>query len=82
MHFWENITMAEKNIGKITQIISAVIDIKFAEGNLPEINSRAVVGLRARPAPLQTSQRRNTRSMEKLIRQLELCMIIRNWIPC
>ena len=31
--------MAEKNIGKITQIISAVIDINFAEGNLPEINS-------------------------------------------
>ena len=31
--------MAEKNIGKITQIISAVIDIKFAEGNLLEINS-------------------------------------------
>ena len=31
--------MAEKNIGKITQINSAVIDIKFAEGNLPEINS-------------------------------------------
>ncbi|WP_027436919.1 F0F1 ATP synthase subunit beta [Lachnospira multipara] len=31
--------MAEKNIGKITQIISAVIDIKFTEGNLPEINS-------------------------------------------
>ena len=25
---------------------------------------------------------RNTRSMGKLIRQLELCMIIRNWIPC
>ena len=31
--------MAEKNIGKITQIIGAVIDIKFTEGNLPEINS-------------------------------------------
>ena len=31
--------MAENNIGKITQIISAVIDIKFADGNLPEINS-------------------------------------------
>ena len=30
--------MAEKNIGKITQIISAVLDIKFSEGNLPEIN--------------------------------------------
>ena len=28
--------MAEKNIGKITQIISAVLDIKFA-GKLPEI---------------------------------------------
>ena len=30
--------MAEQNIGKITQIIGAVLDIKFAEGNLPEIN--------------------------------------------
>ncbi len=28
----------ENNIGKITQIIGAVLDIKFAEGNLPEIN--------------------------------------------
>ena len=30
--------MAEKNIGKITQIIGAVLDIKFSENNLPEIN--------------------------------------------
>ena len=30
--------MAENNIGKITQIISAVLDIKFPEGQLPEIN--------------------------------------------
>ena len=30
--------MADKNIGKITQIIGAVLDIKFAEGHLPEIN--------------------------------------------
>ena len=30
--------MAEKNIGKITQIIGAVLDIKFAGGYLPEIN--------------------------------------------
>ena len=30
--------MAGKNTGKITQIISAVIDIKFPEGELPEIN--------------------------------------------
>ncbi|MEY8391054.1 F0F1 ATP synthase subunit beta [Lachnospiraceae bacterium] len=30
--------MAEKNIGKITQIIGAVLDIKFSGGSLPEIN--------------------------------------------
>ena len=30
--------MADKNIGKVTQIIGAVLDIKFAEGQLPEIN--------------------------------------------
>ena len=30
--------MAEKNKGKITQVISAVLDIKFTEGKLPEIN--------------------------------------------
>lgn len=29
--------MADKNIGKITQIIGAVLDIKFQENNLPEI---------------------------------------------
>lgn len=29
--------MADKNIGKITQIIGAVLDIKFPENNLPEI---------------------------------------------
>lgn len=28
--------MAEQTIGKITQVIGAVLDIKFAEGNLPE----------------------------------------------
>ena len=31
--------MAANNIGKITQIIGAVLDIKFSEGNLPEINT-------------------------------------------
>ena len=30
--------MATKNIGKITQIIGAVLDVKYAEGKLPEIN--------------------------------------------
>ena len=31
--------MAGKNIGKITQVISAVLDIKFSDGHLPEINN-------------------------------------------
>ena len=30
--------MADNSIGKITQIIGAVLDVKFPEGNLPEIN--------------------------------------------
>ena len=30
--------MAEKSIGKITQIIGAVLDIKFPDGQLPDIN--------------------------------------------
>ncbi len=31
--------MASDNTGKITQIVGAVIDIKFTDGNLPEINT-------------------------------------------
>ena len=38
--------MADKNVGKITQIISAVLDIKFSEGNLPEINDAIEVPLK------------------------------------
>jgi len=30
--------MAVKNIGKITQVIGAVLDVKYTAGNLPEIN--------------------------------------------
>ncbi len=30
--------MAEKIIGKITQVIGAVLDVKYAEGQLPQIN--------------------------------------------
>ncbi len=30
--------MADKRVGKITQIIGAVLDVKFAAGELPEIN--------------------------------------------
>ena len=38
--------MAENNVGKITQIISAVLDIKFSEGKLPEINDAINVPLK------------------------------------
>ena len=30
--------MAEQNVGKITQIVGAVLDIKFSQGKMPEIN--------------------------------------------
>ena len=38
--------MADKNVGKITQIISAVLDIKFQEGSLPEINDAIKIPLK------------------------------------
>ena len=38
--------MANNNVGKITQIIGAVLDIKYSEGNLPEINDAIDVPLK------------------------------------
>ena len=38
--------MPETNTGRITQIISAVLDIKVQEGNLPEINDAIDVPLK------------------------------------
>ena len=38
--------MADKNVGKIIQVISAVLDIKFSVGNLPEINDAVEVPLK------------------------------------
>ena len=35
--------MAEKNIGKITQVIGAVLDVKYPEGKLPEINEAITI---------------------------------------
>ncbi len=35
--------MAENNVGKITQIIGAVLDIKFRDGYLPEINDAITI---------------------------------------
>ena len=36
--------MAEQNTGKITQVIGAVLDIRFDQGVLPEINDAVPVG--------------------------------------
>ena len=35
-----------ENLGKITQIIGAVLDIKFSAGNLPEINDAIKIPLK------------------------------------
>ena len=46
------------NIGKITQIIGAVLDIKFTEGNLPEINDAIKVPTRdGKELVVEVSQR-------------------------
>jgi len=34
------------NTGKITQIIGAVLDVKFEEGNLPEVNEAIKIPLK------------------------------------
>lgn len=39
--------MAELNTGKLTQIIGAVLDVRFSEGKLPEINDAIKVPLKA-----------------------------------
>ena len=39
--------MADKNIGKITQIIGAVLDLKFSEGKLPEINEAVEITMKS-----------------------------------
>jgi len=48
--------MADKNIGKITQIIGAVLDIKFTEGKLPEINEAIQIPLKEGKLVVEVSQ--------------------------
>ncbi len=43
--------MAEQNTGKITQIIGAVMDIKFSQGKIPEINEAIRGSVRRRRQP-------------------------------
>lgn len=48
--------MADKNTGKITQIIGAVLDIKFTEGKLPEINEAIRIPLKDGKLVVEVSQ--------------------------
>ena len=48
--------MAEVNIGKITQIIGAVLDIKFQEGHLPEINEAIEIDNQGTELVVEVSQ--------------------------
>ena len=34
--------MEEKNIGKIVQVIGAVVDVEFSSGKLPDLLSRKI----------------------------------------
>ena len=40
--------MADKIIGKVTQIIGAVLDVKFSEGQLPELNDAVKINAHSR----------------------------------
>ena len=48
--------MADKNTGKLTQIIGAVLDIKFTEGKLPEINEAIQIPLKEGKLVVEVSQ--------------------------
>lgn len=48
--------MADKNIGKITQIIGAVLDVKFSGGKLPEINEAINVPIKTGTLVIEVAQ--------------------------
>lgn len=48
--------MAEPNIGKITQIIGAVLDIKFSRGHLPQINEAIKIDTADRVLTVEVAQ--------------------------
>ena len=39
--------MADTNVGKVTQIVGAVIDAKFNEGKLPEIHDAITIATKS-----------------------------------
>ena len=70
--------MADKNIGKITQIIGAVLDIKFAEGHLPEINE--AINVRHEDGSLlvvEVAQHLGDDTVQKLREHLLLFLLVR-----
>ena len=48
--------MAENNVGKVTQIIGAVLDIKFPGGRLPEINEAVTIDNKGDILTVEVSQ--------------------------
>ena len=53
--------MAEKNIGKVTQVIGAVLDVKYAEGQLPQINEAVEIIKKAGFEEITLFQKREPR---------------------
>ena len=48
--------MAEKNVGRITQIIGAVLDVKFESGSLPEINEAITIPFKGSTLTVEVAQ--------------------------
>ena len=68
--------MAEQNTGKITQVIGAVLDIRFDQGVLPEIND--AVEIRRKDGSKLVAETRNMakRELAKLQRQHSISVTI------
>ena len=48
--------MAQNNVGKIIQIIGAVLDIKFSDGNLPALNNAIEINADGRKIVAEVAQ--------------------------
>ena len=48
--------MVQQNAGKITQVIGAVLDIKFSQGHLPEINEAVKIDNMGIPLTVEVAQ--------------------------
>ena len=48
--------MVQQNTGKITQVIGAVLDIKFSQGHLPEINEAVKIDNMGIPLTVEVAQ--------------------------